>query len=363
MRYRFVLLLLVLFLFGALSSGHAYADGDIAISYLHLRNQLPTPPGTAVDLETDENSEPQPSRYYELSGSIVGQVSSDGQPILILQCQNGFSAEIAVKQPFIDKNDWMSTGSVIRILVKSADTAVGSVSTPVLDLVAAGPEDSVSFAEKKIADDEAQIAAAVKARVQARLQNRQIAAETSRSASMPARFVLSSVPVNGLSDRAAAIYPAYHNTISRLNPNLSEADVCTITKSILYYSDIYQIDPRLIVAMVVAESGFDPNSVSRTGAMGLGQLMPETAASLGVTDAFDPQQNIAAAVHLLSDHVQRYGGASPCGVIPINTLLLTMAAYNAGPGAVKKYGGIPPYRETQNYVRKVNELYRQLCGS
>ena len=109
---------------------------------------------------------------------------------------------------------------------------------------------------------------------------------------------------------------------------------------------------RLVVAMMIAESGFDIYSTSRTGAMGLGQLMPETARGLGVTNAYDPVQNIAASVRLLRGHLDQYGGQ----------ITLTMAAYNAGPGAVRKYHGVPPYRETQRYVAKVADLYRQLCG-
>ena len=86
--------------------------------------------------------------------------------------------------------------------------------------------------------------------------------------------------------------------------------------------------------------------------MGLGQLMPETARGLGVTNAYDPIQNIGAAVHLLRGHLDQYGGQ----------IALTMAAYNAGPGAVHKYHGVPPYRETRRYVARVAALYRQLCG-
>jgi len=317
---------------------------------------LSTPPGTLQDLISDQNNQSQTSRYYELSGQVVGQVASSGQPIVLIQ-DGTYSAEVSASQTFLNATDWMDNGSIVRVLVKSVPSADAGAPS-MLVLIAAGPESSVSALEKVLAADDAKIAANSRARAQSLY-----AQETSRSAYLSARYAESSSPVGVLSDRATAIYPAYYATISRLNPHLSPNDVSTITKSILYYADVYQLDPRLIVAMVTAESGFDPYSVSRTGAVGLGQLMPETASDLGVTNAFDPQQNIAAAVELLSSHVQRYGGAAPCGVVPINTLLLSMAAYNAGPGAVKKYGGVPPYRETQNYVRKVNEIYQQLCGS
>ena len=137
----------------------------------------------------------------------------------------------------------------------------------------------------------------------------------------------------------------------------------TITTSILFFSERERIDPRLTMAMIIAESGFDLTSTSRTGAMGLGQLMPGTARGLGVTNAYDPVQNIAGAVHLLRGHLDVYGGAPPdAGVIPFNQIALTMAAYNAGPGAVRKYHGVPPYRETRRYVARVASLYREMCG-
>ncbi|MDQ1394813.1 MAG: peptidoglycan DL-endopeptidase CwlO [Acidimicrobiaceae bacterium] len=103
----------------------------------------------------------------------------------------------------------------------------------------------------------------------------------------------------------------------------------------------YGVDPKLLSAVARAESGYDPRSVSGAGAQGMMQLMPETARSLGV-DPFDPAQAVDGAARLLSGHLQRFGSAD-----------LAVAAYNAGSGAVTKFGGIPPYAETQAYVRKV----------
>ncbi|HPH96748.1 MAG TPA: lytic transglycosylase domain-containing protein [Anaerolineaceae bacterium] len=110
----------------------------------------------------------------------------------------------------------------------------------------------------------------------------------------------------------------------------------------------YNVDPALVQAVIKAESNFNPDVVSSAGAQGLMQLMPGTARSLGVTNAFDPEQNIEGGVKFLRQLLDRFGG---------NTTL-AVAAYNAGPGAVSKYDGIPPYQETQTYVRRVLGYYQ-----
>jgi soluble lytic murein transglycosylase-like protein len=111
----------------------------------------------------------------------------------------------------------------------------------------------------------------------------------------------------------------------------------------------HEIDPLLVSAVINQESGFQPRAVSKVGAMGLMQLMPETAKSLGVTDPFNPQQNVEAGTTLLRGLLDRYHGQ----------LDLALAAYNAGPAAVDKYGGVPPYPETQAYVRNVMASYSE----
>ena len=101
------------------------------------------------------------------------------------------------------------------------------------------------------------------------------------------------------------------------------------------------ISPAILAAVARAESGNNPQAVSHAGAQGLMQLMPATARGLGV-DAFDPAQAVDGAARLLAGHLQKFG-----------SLPLALAAYNAGPGAVSRYGGIPPYRETQGYVARI----------
>jgi soluble lytic murein transglycosylase-like protein len=103
------------------------------------------------------------------------------------------------------------------------------------------------------------------------------------------------------------------------------------------------IDPALLKGLVQQESGFDPNARSGAGAVGLTQLMPGTATALGVTNPTDPVQSLQAGARYLREQLDRFGGDER----------LALAAYNAGPGAVAKYGGVPPYAETQGYVNKV----------
>jgi hypothetical protein len=108
------------------------------------------------------------------------------------------------------------------------------------------------------------------------------------------------------------------------------------------------LDPYLIESMIAVESGFQPDAVSPVGAQGLMQLMPETAELVGVRDAFDPYQNVGGGTRYLSWQMQDFGG----------DLSLALAAYNAGPAAVRRWGGIPPYTETTNYVNSIMQDYR-----
>lgn len=112
-------------------------------------------------------------------------------------------------------------------------------------------------------------------------------------------------------------------------------------------SSKYGVDAKFLKAIAKCESDFSTECTSRSGAMGIMQLMPQTAASLGVTNAYDPYQNIMGGARYISEKLAQYNGDKS----------LALAAYNAGSGNVAKYGGIPPFKETQNYVAKVMAYY------
>ena len=117
-------------------------------------------------------------------------------------------------------------------------------------------------------------------------------------------------------------------------------------------SEKYHVDPALIKAVIKQESAFNPQATSVCGAQGLMQLMPETASDLGVKNAYDPKDNIMGGAKYLGQLMEMFNG----------DMTKTIAAYNAGPGSVQQYGGVPPYQETQNYVDKVLGYYQENKG-
>lgn len=306
----------LLLLWGAASVRASTAD-----EFLHQKRYYKA---VAVDAKAS------PSEYIgqvvELRGTVDGTakcgdstsfiLNSDGQSYLVR------SANTA---------NCLANGSTIRALLKVGPLSVASLSD--LSLVCAAFDYEITTREKQLAPKSDSQKSTYKP-----------------SYAQPMNLASRGGNVDGAA-RIREVYGAYRAAISKFNRRLSAKQLDDITTSLLTFSWNYRVDPRLVIAVVLAESHFNPNATSRCGAMGLGQLMPGTARGLGVGNAYDPVQNLGGAVKLISGHLGKYGDLS-----------LALSAYNAGPGAVKKYGGVPPYRETQNYVARVSGIYKSLCG-
>ena len=132
-------------------------------------------------------------------------------------------------------------------------------------------------------------------------------------------------------------------------PHVAKTQKAALQPMIESLSRQYGVDKHLVNAVIQQESGFNPNAVSKAGATGLMQLMPAAAKTLGVSEASNPAQNLDGGIRHLKGLLTRFNGNIP----------LALAAYNAGPGAVQRYQGIPPYHETQRYVRNIMTSYLQ----
>ena len=150
---------------------------------------------------------------------------------------------------------------------------------------------------------------------------------------------------------AADVRSVVYAEVAAYNGNANEA--VWITDAICYASNLYDVDPLLVTSVMETESHFNFGSFSNAGAIGLMQLMPGTATAVGV-DPYDPLGNVIGGVSYLRSQLDSFSG---CGDYAVTN---AVAAYNAGGNAVRKYGGCPPFAETQNYVVEVNGTYTQL---
>ncbi|MBE7702579.1 MAG: lytic transglycosylase domain-containing protein [Cyanobacteria bacterium SIG28] len=142
----------------------------------------------------------------------------------------------------------------------------------------------------------------------------------------------------------AKIYTSPTNETQAVKENFTTSKIKELISRV---SQKHGVDEKLVDAVVQQESGYNPNAKSKVGAMGLMQLMPTTAKGLGVSNPMDPVENVEGGVKYLKSMLDKYNG----------NIILALAAYNAGPGAVDKYDGVPPYKETQNYVKSILSNY------
>lgn len=163
---------------------------------------------------------------------------------------------------------------------------------------------------------------------------------------LAARAAVRPVPANPVTIRA------YASVLRHYNPELPDWQSEDLARHLLATASKWKIDTNMLAAIVTVESSWHTHALSSAGAIGLGQLMPGTAATLGV-DPHNPAQNLAGAAKYLRGLLETFG-SNP------HRYELTFAAYNAGPKAVERFGGIPPYYETQRYVLKVLHAWNEL---
>lgn len=312
------------------------AIGDGLSEYLALRAKFGVKSPCASQLV---GTQPHGS-VLEVAGRLQGTSKTAETEMCILSCGD---QTLIVRAPRLP--EWFGRGQVtVRMLVRV--DAEGRYGMPDLHLVAAiGEGEIASYEETQRRAEEAR-----KARV---------------AASAPKSKGATPAPKDDLSKQMLAsleqVLPGYKAYVKSVNGKLTDWEAEQIARSMLVFSAKHGVDPRLVTAVVVCESGFRPAATSRSGAVGLGQLMPSTARGMGVRNAYDTNENLEATVRLLRGHMLKYKPADK-QYVDMKTLATALAAYNAGSGAVRKYGGIPPYAETQGYITKVISLYRRLCG-
>jgi soluble lytic murein transglycosylase-like protein len=312
------------------------AGADTLSDYIKARKQYGiTTATTSLALDTLVGS-----AVMEIKGQVRGAFTMDGQTSLLLEVPGG--------SPIIVKGGEMPAWikypqSHARLLVKaSRATEFSSIEATVLAFVEEG---AMVEWEKGI------IAAAAKP-----------APRPAGNARAPLPKASRSGDTREWNLQPHEAIPIYANFIQGYNKRLSAAKATEIATALINFSVEFGVDARLITAMVLVESGFNPAARSHAGAMGLGQLMPGTARGLGVRDAYNTTENLWGTVRLIRGHLDKYSNSS-IGGGKYDELVLALAAYNAGGGAVKRHNGVPPYKETQNYIKKVTAWYNRLCGS
>lgn len=269
------------------------------------------------------------ARTVEVKGLVKGSMSSGQGHLILLEKTDGDHLMVKAR----NMPTWLSGNEVsVRLIVRASRES--ETDELAATLIGAATESQVADFER-----------------------RQIKPQARPVKLNPVRNPRQDTPWNVAPNAAVPIYAAF---IKQRNKRLNDATAWRIAEGVIAFSQKYGVDARLIMAMVMTESNFNPTAVSRAGAMGLGQLMPGTAQGMGVRDPFDMNQNLSATVRLIRGHMEKYQKKTGDS---FEGLVLALAAYNAGSGAVRKHGGVPPYRETQNYIRKVTALYQQLCGN
>ncbi|MBC8066450.1 MAG: lytic transglycosylase domain-containing protein [Chlorobia bacterium] len=249
--------------------------------------------------------------------------------------------------------DWLQGNEVpARLIVRA--TRSHETAQLQCNLIAAAPEGKIKAIENLEAEK-----AAARRRLEGSKVSRGTPAKTNPSNPLYGPIGKTKTP-RSWSLPAHEVTPIYAGFIKGRNSRLTDGEAYRIAEGIVGFSLKYGVDARLIMAMVLVESGFNPAARSHAGAMGLGQLMPGTAAGMGIGNPYDSMENLYGCVRIVRGHLDKYGKQTGDA---FQSLILALAAYNSGSGTVRRYGGVPPYKETQRYVQKVMGWYKALSGA
>ena len=378
-RTRFQLWLLpacaVLYLTAAQAADNAFLK-DNAREYLALRQTL-----KAVQLTGPQMCGPRSQwrgKNVEVFGRILGRtnasVATANNPVSVMLTVPGVSDLVMVDS--LTDDPLLAVDQVVHILAELPENAKPSDHFVLKAIIA---EDDLPATEHSYAAAEAGVEHA--ATVNPRPEDNPLLASSadgktklpSAPAQQPAAAPTPEQPVvrpgtNLPPQQAAPRMPplkpsasrqlaAWKKWVSGINPRLTDTQLEVIVRSVLYYSALYGMDHRLSFSMIKCESDFDPTCVSGAGAMGLTQLMSVNCKDMGI-DPWDLEQNIKGGLKYLSDQLHKFPSKSN-----YEQCMLGLACYNAGPGAVKRAGGVPNFPETVRYVKKVGDLFYQLWKS
>jgi hypothetical protein len=314
----------------ALMALAAFAPAQTLQAYMHMRRSYHISGPISPDVLLHFNG----AKICEVAGTVKGTFAVGSDPSVLVELKDGNTVVVqAATLP-----DWIKSNEVdVRLIVRATGEDNGQRS---LELLGAAPEDSIPADPPPVA------------------RKPSVAVTQFSGSSKP--FTRTNRPKRNWVVPASEATPMYAAFIKKENRRLSDGQCMEMAEAIVGFGIHYGVDPRLIMSVLLVESGFDPQSTSRSGAMGVGQLMPGTADWMGVRNPYDTVDNIHGCVKLIRTHLDQY--MKETGNREWSEIL-AIAAYNAGIGAVRRSGGVPHYRETQAYVRHVITFYNQMCGN
>jgi soluble lytic murein transglycosylase-like protein len=323
------------------AAAHAVGNAD----YLTVRNR--TALTTLADSRRLTDQFPAlAGQVLEIQGVVSGVFSGDASAGYLLRLDETQTLILSAKQ---DDRD-IAVGNTLRVLARIPPQGTVLQSLTVTRMgadLARADLSTLRVDNQSVSSTAADTAFTVTPNTQPPTMTYYTAPAFSPTPAQPAQSAMADQPLS----KQPVVVQLYAAKIHEINANVDGDTAISIATHLLAKSEAHSVDPRLVFALVMQESRFNPNAVSSAGAQGLGQLMPGTASMLGVRNSFDIEDNLEGTVSYIADQLNQFGRLS-----------LALAAYNAGPGNVRKYGGVPPFRETQRYVSVIWRNYAKFAG-